>query len=87
MNRGWGVALCYNHARWAGGSHRFTKVMRSDAHKSGPICFGVFEADLAGRTLRKSGVRVRLIQFSFGGRAGALSVRDSQGRCVLFALT
>ena len=39
--------------------------MRSDGHKSGPICFGVFEADLAGRTLRKSGVRVRLQEKPF----------------------
>ena len=54
---------------------------------SSPIRFGVFDADLEGRALRESGARVRLIQFSFGGRAGALSVRDSQGRCVLFALT
>ena len=39
--------------------------MPHEGHNNGPIRFGVFEADLAGRTLRKAGVRVRLQEKPF----------------------
>ena len=39
--------------------------MRSNSQADGPIRFGVFEADLAARTLRKSGARVRLQEKPF----------------------
>ena len=39
--------------------------MRSESQNRGPIRFGVYEVDLPGRTLRKSGVRIRMQEKPF----------------------